>query len=270
MRSLWVKVIVVLVIVCLGIGVYYSLKSEGGKAEVPQTNNVQVDKDIVIEKDTAKYYRFKDKDLNIAVFSRPFEIAFNPKKGGTVEEQAKRAGFDLAINGSYFRGEYFDAEHAGLLQLKGELIEPKGTDKQLTHFIEFDTVENKISFKPIGEYKKENYLDKKYTLVQTGPLIMENNVIAKDYINASINGNGLYLRTALGYTNTGETFFVVTTTRYNLEELGNTVKGLEIFKDKNISLINLDGGTSTAIYSKDIPELNFNANIAVPIIFGIK
>ncbi|NES18723.1 MAG: hypothetical protein F6K41_07275 [Symploca sp. SIO3E6] len=45
---------------------------------------------------------------------------------------------------------------------------------------------------------------------------------------------------------------------------------LSVFSGKTLHVVNLDGGTSTALYSQTNPELNLNEAAVLPILLGLK
>ena len=106
-------------------------------------------------------------------------------------------------------------------------------------------------------------------MFQTGPLVIQDNKISSEYINSSLNGQGSYIRTLIGYTET-EKFVVITTRFYKLEDVANEILNLEIFKEKKVNLMNLYGGPSTAIYSKDYSAINFNETKKLRLVIRVK
>ena len=82
-------------------------------------------------------------------------------------------------------------------------------------------------------------------------MIIKNNEIQQNVISESINGLGEYKRTLLGYTNSGKSFFIVTTKQFSLQDLAKKILNSKVMKGETISVINLDGGPSTWLYGKD-------------------
>jgi exopolysaccharide biosynthesis protein len=237
---------------------YYSYKHRS-KSQVEETTR-QVE-DITMLQNNRK-------DIRIAVFKRPLEFVFTHKNPLQLKDQAQNK-YDIAINGSYFKGSYREAKHAGLMQVKGQKLENTIEDKQLTHIMVYDHDSMGMEFFPVKELNGGKYQSEKYTVIQTGPLIIQNNNVTTDSIQDSINGKYKHYRTLIGTTSTGETFFIVTTEKYTLRELAQELLNIDYFKDMRISTINLDGGPSTAIYVESDKQYNFNEEKELPLVIGV-
>lgn len=226
----------------------------------------------LIESDNISWYQDPDKNFNLAIFKQPIVVTFVDKEATQLEDQANIAGYKLAINGGYLRGDsYLDAEYAGLLQIKGKAMYQIATgDNQLTHIVVYDEDADILKFEPASNFPRENYTSESYTLFQTGPLLIKDNVVQVNLINKAPNGTERALRTVLGYTNTGEKFVVVTRSSFTLEKLADTILNLDIFKGKIINVVNLDGGTSSAMFSKELSQFNFGSSKRLPAVIGVK
>ena len=84
----------------------------------------------------------------------------------------------------------------------------------------------------------------------------------------SVNGSGEYIRSILGYTDSGDKFFLITTKAYTLNDLANEILKLDIFQGEDVNAINLDGGSSTFIYSSENKDYNIGSFKTLPIILG--
>lgn len=212
----------------------------------------------------------ENKTLQIAIFDKPITVTYEDTEAASIKEQSILNKFALAVNGSYFRGSYVESEHAGLLQIKGEAqFQAAVNDLQLTHVAVYDEKDDQLSFEEASDFNQDRYDDARYTLFQTGPLMISSNQVQSDLIAASNNGKGKYLRSVLGYTNTGEKFLLITKANYDLATLSQKILELPMLQNKQIFAINLDGGTSTAMYVRDVSTYNFGESKRLPSLVGV-
>lgn len=213
----------------------------------------------------------QNRTVQVVVFEGELGVSFSAKEAASLEEQANLKGYALAINGTYFSGSYVKADHSGLLQLAGErLYQIAYNDTQLTHVVVYNVLTQGLQFLPVQGFDLEKYQGAQYTLFQTGPLVIKDNAVQSAAIQNSINGAGRYFRTLLGQTSTGEKFFVVTRTNYDLNKLAEKILAFDVLKGRVLNVINLDGGTSTSMYVRDLDEFNFGASKRLPSVIGIK
>lgn len=260
-----------LIIVVVILGVIY-----GGSKLIEQSLS-KSSVDTVLTSDNCQevksitYCEDAGKTLQLAIFTKGLVVDFRDSEAGSIKDQSLLEHLNLVVNGSYFRGSYVDAQHAGLLQIKGEpLYQIATNDDQVTHIVVFDEKDNTLKFEEAKDFPIDSYKKDYYTLFQTGPLLIKNSQVQTDLITASNNGGGKYLRTVLGYTSTGEKFFLITKVNYDLTKLSEKILGLPMFANKIINVVNLDGGTSTAMYSADFPNFNFGESKRLPSILGVK
>jgi exopolysaccharide biosynthesis protein len=230
-----------------------------------------ITEDTSLEVGGIKWYQDRLKNYNLAVFNNVPEVFFTSASAQTVREQAIQNDLALAVNGSYYRGTNVASEHAGLLIIKGQLLEPLAFDKtgQLTHVVVLDHRVNKMSFHDVTGFNADEYTATRYSAFQTGPLLIQDNAIQLGLIAASANGESRHLRSILGYTDSGESFVMITRVNFRLADLAAKLAEFEIFSGKTINVINLDGGTSTAMYSPLLEQFNFGETKRLPIIFGV-
>ena len=100
--------------------------------------------------------------------------------------------------------------------------------------------------------------------------MIKNNKIRQDYIFNSKNGRGKHKRTAMVVESSGKKHFVIVEKEMSLSELSHTLIHFDFLKGKTIDMINLDGGSSTALYSKEYSEMNYGTEKSLPILIGIK
>ncbi len=186
---------------------------------------------------------FPNKSINFNYFlqTEPFKSA---------SDIAKNNNALFVINAGYFQP---NLNPAGLLKIGNEIINPLiPGEKQLTHVVTLQ--ESGITIISPEEYEAQENSQQQFesTSFQTGPLIIQDNLIQYDLISNSINGNQEAKRSILGHTSDGYTFFVATTSQYTLAELSEQIINLDVLKNKKIvNAINLDGGTSVSTYSTE-------------------
>jgi exopolysaccharide biosynthesis protein len=212
------------------------------------------------------------KAINIAIFEKPISISFTKKDATSIQNQAVLSNFALATNGTYYMDTPMNATHSGLLQIDGELISSLAVDptKQLTAVVVYDNEENTLEILSANDFTVEDYADEKYTLFQTGPVIIKDGEIAEDEISASANGNSKAMRTLLGVLDDGRRFLLVTRLDFALYDLADTLLKLDVFQGKNMTVVNLDGGSSTAMYSRDLDNFNWRKTTRLPSIIGVE
>jgi uncharacterized protein YigE (DUF2233 family) len=158
------------------------------------------------------------------------------------------------INSGFFLE---DGSHAGLLTVKGfKYVALAPNDKQLTHVVKYK--DNTISFVPNSQYTFDSTTDFEF---QAGPLFVDNGSIRDELINASPNGNLLTFRSFIGLKTDNKIFIGVTTKQVELKTLGNELKKL---LGENITVMNLDGGSSVAVYFRDSSLNSFGTSKILP------
>ncbi len=214
-----------------------------------------------------KYFTDSNEDIYLVEFEGYIDLIYNKNVTKTAREISETEQFIISTNGGFFRE---NKAHAGLLIQYGVLmanIAPN--DNQVTGVVILN--KNSISFKNIKEINVNNYLHNKDNIVfQTGPIIVSDNNVNTTAIKKSVNGTGRYLRTLLGYTQSGKKFFAITTKNYDLETLAEEILKMQNLQGEIVNVINLDGGTSTYIYSNENKDFNIGTFKTLPIILGVK
>jgi hypothetical protein len=261
------KLLVFLILITsLLVGGYFLINSQ---LNVKDRTVDSVTRDRFIVSDGIQWYQDPDKQFNLAIFRKPFTLTFVAEDAQTLKEQSFLAEYNLAINATYYRGSFVESEHSGLLQIKGERFWDIVPDKQLTHIVAYDEAEDTLEFIPTSDFTESRYVGEDYTLFQTGPLIIEENEIQTDLINNSLNGDSRSLRTVFGVTDNGDKFVLITRVNYTLTTLAEDILGFPIFAGKRITVINLDGGNSTAMYSKELDQFNYRESSRLPVVIGV-
>jgi uncharacterized protein YigE (DUF2233 family) len=182
--------------------------------------------------------------------------------------------FSVVFNGAYHDGNYANAKLEGLYVIDGKrLSELKTNDKQLTHVLSIDRDGKVVAIREANSQVEVDLQSNTLlaaTNIQSGPLILEESKLATRFIVNSLNGNDAYKRTALGVTRTGETVIVIAKTPRTLADLAKIVLTANDYAKRGLTLLNLDGGPSTAIHSIDIRELSYGADKITPVGFGIR
>lgn len=219
-----------------------------------------MDNDIIVHNSSAF-------GLTIIGFSKNFELIYAPSDPLSLEDAGQEHAFRYIINGSYFEG---NRVHAGWLSIYETQHTPLKPDRQLSHMAVLDTSLAYLDF-PDLELWDTSMTNQKAIEFQTGPLVIYENTVDASSIQTSINGTGAHLRTLLATTREdGMIYFIISRQPCRLDELGEYLLSLDVFSGKTLDVMNLDGGSSTALYSRDHPELNFNVNRPLPVLLGIE
>jgi len=205
--------------------------------------------------------------ITIVGFKSNFEIIYEPSQPLSLKEAGEKHPYPYIINGSYFEGSRV---HAGWLSIFGVQQTPIKDDRQLSHMAILDTNLRYIDFPDLDLW--DSSMTSATSLeFQTGPLVIHANQIDTLSIQASINGVSSRLRTFLAYTDEDDMkYFIIARHAGPLDKMAQHLLSLPVFEGKTLSVVNLDGGSSTALYSRNHPELNFNVNRPLPILLGIR
>lgn len=200
---------------------------------------------------------FPPKELRYYLFSKP-QLS--------LRDIATTDRLTLIINAGYFSGDIKNATHAGYLYNKGKLLSGVvvKTDKQITHLaVQYN--DNTISFIPNAEYQLT--LNTKLAF-QAGPLILDQGTVMQELINRSINGNSFTTRSFLGKTTDGRYFLGVSRSAVQLAQLATMILSFPNAVGEKPSVINLDGGSSTAMYVPNNSDFGFSPDWINPTAIG--
>ena len=232
-----------------------------------QTQSV-VEPDSQFKDGANDIYCFKKHRMTVVSVGRSLEFMFVARNAAPVDSIALRSQFRFAINGSFFDGNNLDAGHAGWLRTFGVTSASIRNEAQLSHVVRIDTSSGTTTF--IDYTRFDSSASKSTIEFQTGPLVVDNNRVAEKYINASINGLGKYRRSLLATVNGTDLYFISVQEYVSLDDLGECLLSLSIFSGRRLSVVNLDGGSSVALYVKNFPSLSYNEHARLPILLGIK
>jgi len=221
--------------------------------------------DDVLHDQDVSIYNYEKYGVTILSIPDSFDFFYQPGNTATVEEVAQQRGYRFVINGSYFHA---NRSHAGMLKIDGRMYSAKIADPQLTHIVVKSKKQGAIRFVPALRYTSN---EKQCALeFQTGPLVIENGRLARRLIQKSVNGPGAYRRTLLAMTDLKQVYFITVRAQVSLETLGNFLLRASVFSGKRLDVVNLDGGSSVALWAKDLPKLNFNQDARLPILLGVR
>ncbi len=217
-------------------------------------------------------------DVTVRVWNHPRMVivgvpdtvvfCYLPRNDAPLDSIARRERLRCVINGSFFNGVRGNAGHAGWLSLYGRGITPLMDDRQLTHVIRINGVRHTTTCLPVKLFSPST--DPGEVEFQTGPLVIDNGKIREDLIRSSINGSSAHTRTLLATLDHRRCFFITVSERVRLSDLAATLMRLSIFKEGRLDVVNLDGGSSVALYVRDVPYANVNIDDRLPILIGFR
>lgn len=212
-------------------------------------------------------YTFDTYNISIVAFRTIFEIVYEPSQTLSIHQVGQNFKYRYLVNGSFFE---WSGKHAGWLSISGNKHMPWKHDRQLTHIAILNTTTGEMVFKS-AELWEPSMSDKANIEFQTGPLVIQGNVLDMPSIRQSINGQRSHQRTLLGYTKEDKMKFFITVRKpERLDKLGEYLLKLSIFEAKTLSVINLDGGPSVALHTQAHPEMNHNGGAILPILFALR
>jgi hypothetical protein len=197
-----------------------------------------------------------------------FDFYFYPDSTGSISENALHGGYRFMINGTFFDGVRGNAGHAGWLKIYGKVIAGLRDENQLSHVVVWDRSSGRFQIQPRETFKTPG-TDSTIEF-QTGPLIIQNNQITPEPIRKSINGQTAHMRTLLAINDHRELCFITVRKKVELTRLADYLLKLTLFRGMELDVINLDGGSSVAFFSRNYPELDFNSADHLPVIIGVK
>lgn len=203
--------------------------------------------------------------------TRPIDLFVSHRRVPTLRQRLARSPrAALLVNGSYHDGNYARPVFDGLLRIGERTIAPaKVADRQLTHLLSIDRSGRLAAILPATAAGMAA-LAPDSNAVQTGPAILQDGAIATAAIRGSLNGIDAYKRTAIGRTRAGETVIVIARTPWTLTDLGSFVAATDDYAGRGLTLVNLDGGPSTAIHSAIVPPLSYGADKVTPVGLAVR
>ena len=229
-----------------------------------------VNKNVSIDNESSNVISYLDisTDEFVAFLIKPpysanFINQSNSEDFISTKELTKNFESSVTINAGYFLEDF---GHAGLLVVDDKIISKYAeNDKQLTNLVEY--FEGSLKIDNFENYKISSI--KKDFAFQSGPLIIEKNKIRNDLIESSINGNTRHRRSVIGVTEKGDLFVLATKIPFELVKLAEYIAKIDDLKDDVITVINLDGGSSVSLYSKDFDK-GVGENKVLPYLISFK
>lgn len=218
-------------------------------------------------------YQFKSPyDIRIVSTKKPVKFMYFQKDSQLLKASEVSYYYDYpyVVNGSYFGyGTGSKRVHAWLLKVMDIVKFPiRYDDANLTHVVRYNYGDDEISFIPNNEYEALTW---QMTLeFQAWPQIISGWVIMTGCINSSWHWTTNHYRTLLAIDSTKRKYLIAVPSKVNLIQLSEVLLDTDLFKNKKIDIMNLDGGSSTSIYSSTYTWLNYNINTRLPIWLGIK
>lgn len=216
---------------------------------------------------------YDDYGLTIVSTSSTFDYVYEALNPRTVKTIAEDYEYEFMFNAGFFGAGYNDSgystEHAGLLKIFGvqyAQIKNESESSQLTHMVEYNHKTNILNFIHRNDYK--DITSKDYIIFQTGPSVIMSNRADKSNIYNSSNGRIQRPRTLMGMTTNKEKHFFIFRYNYSLNEIADIMLHLNYFEGKDLSVVNLDGGSSIAFYSLEYPEYNYGVDKTLPNLIG--
>ena len=207
--------------------------------------------------------------LTLVETSRPLEPIYHVVAAPT-PRQLMAAGWSVVVNGSYHDGDYANAKLDGQFTVRGKQWgQARPDDRQLSHVITLDEQGHIASIKPATAAALTQAAHAPLS-VQTGPLITQHGAWVATYVHASLNGNDAYKRSAIGRTDDGHSVIVMARRPRTLEALARDVLALRNYAQRGLTLVNLDGGPSTALALAQWPQWHYQPDKTTPVAFGVR
>ena len=222
--------------------------------------------DTAVTTDSVSVWAWSHPHMIIVSVPDTLTFLYRPQNTLPLDSLAVVEDLRAVVNGSFFDGVRGDARHAGWLSLYGKRIMPLMDDRQLTHVVRISNGGKTIECIPVPGFRPS--AESGDLEFQTGPLILDNGVLREDLIQSSINGSTPHTRTLLAILDRTRVFSVTVTDRITLSDLGAMLKRLSILRGVRLDVINLDGGSSVALYLRGTQGFNFNAGDRLPILIG--
>ncbi len=224
---------------------------------------------IVMLKELQEGKIYQDSTLNMTLIAlvEPFEFIFQPQNPRSVRRIAQTGDYDICINASYFDGSRQQATHVGWLWNNGRALAPLSDDRQLSHVVSYNTVTGHLSMTPwvfFSPSRSDSMIE-----FQTGPAVVDSNQIAYESIRKSINGLSYHKRTLLAAVDQTRVYFITVRNPVQLDDLARILLNLSLFKDRRLDVVNLDGGSSVALYVKTLATLNTNIDDQLPFLLAV-
>lgn len=195
--------------------------------------------------------------------NKKFKFIYDPENNLSLKDLGINNNLDFLINAGYFTEQ---KTHAGGLILNNKKYFNFVNDFQLTHVLAYNEEDDLIKIYKLDEFLNLNQNNFNFAF-QTGPIVIKNTEIQYKFINNSLNGKELARRSLVGYDIHKNIYFVITRKVYTLEYLASILLNI-LPAENSITLVNLDGGSSTAMFYQGSELFQINEDKILPILFG--
>lgn len=197
-----------------------------------------------------------------------FEIFYDSGATKSIQEYYQTGS--IVINGSYFGGTKPGTYYPAGLWIENKKIKhpQMNNDPNITHTIFYMNYGNSVSI-----IKNSDTIEMIPICLQnpagcfafqSWPLVLSGNILQNFW--DSWHANSKHERTLIGKTQNGKIYFFVSTFPRSLQEIWEKILTEDRFIQDPITVLNLDGGPSTAYYDG---ERWFRSNKKLPIVFRI-
>ncbi|MBP9759144.1 S-layer homology domain-containing protein [Candidatus Dojkabacteria bacterium] len=231
----------------------------------------------VLNDDPYAVYVYDDFDFIVLKTKQTFNFNFYDYNPPTFEVYVKESNPKYLINGSFF-GVWYDNEetkenmtaaHAGYLRIRDKVISPvkRSPDPdytQLTHVIIQNVIKNQSQVLSLDQFNEGNF-NSDYIIFQTGPAANFGRSIQHKILYESKEPSHRSPKTLIGFDDNGKDKYLFIS-KQDLDHYENALimNNMALIEGNNIKIVNLDGAKSTAFYSKQHPNLNFNLDKRLP------
>ncbi len=207
-------------------------------------------------------WTYPDAGLTIVQADLPLNFHYDPDREKSLKTLTEEDSACSAINSSYFEA---DGRHAGLLMIQGLRVAPYKEDRQLSTIVALDPRRAVFEILDANPSIEEGVASGRI-LFQAGPVLFRKGTYDSVAVGNSVNGNSPHLRTLLAETDGKVCYFIICTREVTLPELAEHLPRLDCFRGKSLDVVNLDGGSSTALACPGDSVLNFRPDRKLPLV----
>lgn len=248
--------------------------------DVGSTGNVSEQQDAakadpnepIWQSDKLKVWEDKIGTYALIIFQGELIASFFPENRKNLEEVIRENKAVLGINGGFYYSDQGRIWHSGLLMSQGNVLSPLNTLNitQTTHVLFWNQNTFSIVDAQAARQSLNDWRQNKFSALQTGPLLINNNQMQTSFIQSADNANQRSLRAVIGKLLSGEKFIWIQKTPRTLNELVENLQTHEVLNGKIQFAINLDGGSSTSLNILENPQFNFFPTKQIPNFLLVK
>ncbi len=212
---------------------------------------------------SATVFEYRRLGITAVAPSNGVEFLFLPNNSSSLPDVAERLRYNYLINAS---SDSAGANYrTGLLKIGGIQYGSFIEDKSRSYIVRIDRPSGRVAFIPHSAFISDS--SKTVLEFQAGPLIIENGKAVSSQIQKPGEKHRRTLLALLGNT---EMYLLVTRGQYALPDLAEKLVSFSIFKGKRLDVIVLAAGDSSAVYARNFPRVNLNAEGRMPLLIGIR